>query len=98
MSAIPSPRSAQRRPFLIALAVLALVVIAALFLVGGPGPMAFSKGHKVDLQDYHAANPSGVPAALAQASLIKSSMAADFTKFALSFLSSEASRRQSRAG
>jgi mono/diheme cytochrome c family protein len=70
MNTTPSPRSSRRRPILIALAVLALIVVVALFLMG-PGPMAFSKGRKVDLADYHAANPSGVPAALAQASLIK---------------------------
>jgi mono/diheme cytochrome c family protein len=70
MNATP-PRSAKRRPLLITLAVLVLVAVVALFLIMGPGPMAFSKGRKVDLADYHAANPSGVPAALAQASLIK---------------------------
>jgi mono/diheme cytochrome c family protein len=71
MNATPSPRSAKRRPLLITLAVLVLVAVVALFLIMGPGPMAFSKGRKVDLADYQAANPSGVPAALAQASLIK---------------------------
>jgi len=71
MNATPSPRRAKRRPFLITLVVLLLVAVVAFFLILGPGPMAFSKGRKVDLADYHAANPSGVPAALAQASLIK---------------------------
>jgi mono/diheme cytochrome c family protein len=71
MNATPSPRSAKRRPVLIALAVLVLIAVVALFLIVGPGPMAFSKGRKVGLADYPAANPSGVPAALAQASLIK---------------------------
>jgi mono/diheme cytochrome c family protein len=72
MNETPSPRSAKRRPLLITLGVLAIVaVVALLFLVVGPGPMAFSKGRKVALADYHATNPSGVPAALAQASLIK---------------------------
>jgi mono/diheme cytochrome c family protein len=66
-----APHSAKRRPLLIALGALVLVGVVALFLIVGPGPMAFSKGRKVDLADYHAANPSGVPAALAQASLIK---------------------------
>ena len=42
---------------------LALVAVVALFLIMGPGPMAFSKGRKVNIADYHAANPSGVPAA-----------------------------------
>jgi mono/diheme cytochrome c family protein len=71
MNATPSSGGAKRRPILITLAVVVLVAVIALFLVLGPGPMAFSKGRKVDLVDYHAANPSGVPAALAQASLIK---------------------------
>jgi mono/diheme cytochrome c family protein len=71
MNATPSPRSAKRRPILITIAVLVLVVAVAFFLIVGPGPLAFSNGRKVDLADYHAANPSGVPAALAQASLIE---------------------------
>src|SRR5271156_2868614 len=71
MNATPSPRSARGRPLLIALAVLVLIAVVGLFLILGPGPMAFSKGRKVDLADYHEANPSGAPAALAQASLIK---------------------------
>jgi mono/diheme cytochrome c family protein len=71
MNATPSPRSAKRGSLLITLTVLVLVAVIALFLILGPGPMAFSKGRKVDLADYHAANPSGVPAALAQASLIE---------------------------
>jgi mono/diheme cytochrome c family protein len=71
MNATASRHSAKRRPLLIALGALVLIAVVALFLVMGPGPMAFSKGRKVDLADYHAANPSGVPAALAEASLIK---------------------------
>jgi mono/diheme cytochrome c family protein len=71
MNATPSPRSAKRRPLLITIAVLAIIALVALFFTVGPGPMAFSKGRRVDLADYHAANPSGVPATLAQASLIK---------------------------
>ena len=71
MNATPSARSAGRRPLLIALGVLLLVAVAAFLFVVGPGPLAFSTGRKVDLADYPAANPSGVPAALAQASLIK---------------------------
>jgi mono/diheme cytochrome c family protein len=64
-------RGAKRRPIVIALGALLLIVVTAFFLVTGPGPMAFSKGRKLDLADYHAANPSGVPVTLAQASLIK---------------------------
>ncbi len=61
----------KRRPLLIMFTVLVLIAVVALYFIVGPGPMAFSKGRKVDLADYHATNPSGVPAALAQASLIK---------------------------
>ena len=71
MNATPSAHRAKRRRLVITLAVLVLIAVVAFFLIIGPGPMAFSKGRKVDLADYHAANPSGVPAALAQASLIK---------------------------
>ena len=71
MNATPLRRGARQRPLLIALAVLVFIGVVAFFVIVGPGPMAFSKGRKVDLEDYHAANPSGVPAALAQTSLIK---------------------------
>jgi mono/diheme cytochrome c family protein len=71
MNATPSSRSSKRRPVLITLGVLLIIGLAALFFIMGPGPMAFSKGRKVELADYHAANPSGVPAALAQASLLQ---------------------------
>jgi mono/diheme cytochrome c family protein len=71
MNATPSPHGAKRRSLLITVAVLVFVAVVALFLMVSPGPMAFSKGRKVDLADYHAANPSGVPATLAQASLIE---------------------------
>jgi mono/diheme cytochrome c family protein len=69
-AASPALRS-KRRPILIAAGVLVLVAVIALLYVKGPGPLAFSKGRKVDLADYHAADPSGVPVGLAQASLIK---------------------------
>jgi mono/diheme cytochrome c family protein len=69
VNATPAPRGPSRRRLLIILGVLVLVGGVALFRIVGPGPMAFSKGLKVNLKDYHASNPSGVPAALAQASL-----------------------------
>jgi mono/diheme cytochrome c family protein len=71
MNATPSRSGARRRPLLITLAVVVIIAVVAFFVIVGPGPMAFSKGRKVDLADYRAASPSGVPAALAQASLIK---------------------------
>jgi len=49
------------------------VVFLAVFLwiVLGPGPMDFAPGERVALADYHDANPTGVPASLANASLIQ---------------------------
>jgi mono/diheme cytochrome c family protein len=58
----------------ILLSVVAIVVVAAaigLWIVRGPGPMAFADGPKVALADYRGANPAGVPAALAQASVVE---------------------------
>ena len=55
--------------------VVAVLVIIALgfaaWLVLIPGPMAFASGSTVALADYKAASPTGVPAQLAQADLIK---------------------------
>ena len=53
-------------------AVLAIVGIAVLlwFLLA-PGPMDFAGGHKVALADYHGANPTGVPASLANEIIVR---------------------------
>jgi mono/diheme cytochrome c family protein len=64
-------RNSKHRAGLIALVVVLLVAVIAGLLVAGPGPMAFSKGRKVNIKDYQAANPSGVPAVLMQESLIQ---------------------------
>jgi len=53
----------------VAIAVVALAV--AIWIIRGPGPMAFAEGPKVALADYKAADPTGVAAALAKASLIE---------------------------
>jgi len=56
----------------IAIAVVALIALGfAAWLVFIPGPMAFASGSTVALADYKAANPTGVPAELAQGDLIK---------------------------
>jgi len=56
------------------------IIVAAVILVGlgaylwhvfVPGPMAFAGGSTVGLGDYHAANPTGVPAELAGADPVK---------------------------
>ena len=53
---------------------VAIVVVAlgiGLWVIRGPGPLAFTDGPKVALSDYRGANPTGVPAKLAQASLVE---------------------------
>jgi mono/diheme cytochrome c family protein len=51
------------------------IVVAALaigaWVIRGPGPLDFAGGSKVALADYRAANPTGVPASLAKASLVE---------------------------
>ena len=54
--------------------VIAIVIIAGLvgvWIIRGPDPMAFAGGPRVALSEYHDANPTGVPTALAQASLVE---------------------------
>ena len=57
---------------------IAVVVVVVLIVLGRhrladvcPGPMAFAGGSTVALADYHAADPTGVPAALANADQVK---------------------------
>jgi mono/diheme cytochrome c family protein len=56
--------------------VIAVIVILGVFGVLGwkllfPGPLAFAGGSTVALADYHAADPTGVPADLANADIVK---------------------------
>ena len=59
----------------ILLAAAAIIVVAAagvgVWLVAIPAPTGFAAGSRVALADYHGAPPTGVPAELAQASLIE---------------------------
>ncbi|MGC1641570.1 MAG: cytochrome c, partial [Pseudolabrys sp.] len=59
---------------------IATTAIAAIILVAigvfawrtfNPGPLAFAGGSTVALADYHETNPTGVPAGLAKADIIK---------------------------
>ncbi|MDR3465567.1 MAG: cytochrome c [Xanthobacteraceae bacterium] len=50
--------------------VVVVLVVAGVWFVRGPGPMAFSGGPKVALADYKSNDPTGVPASLAKADLI----------------------------
>lgn len=55
----------------IVLVVLALLVVAGFWLVGGPGPTGFSKGAKVTLAQYQGKDPTGVPPGLASESAVR---------------------------
>jgi mono/diheme cytochrome c family protein len=52
-------------------AIIAAAFIVSVWIIRGPGPMAFGTGPNVELKDYKDANPTGVPASLAQASLVE---------------------------
>jgi mono/diheme cytochrome c family protein len=62
---------AARRILLSVVAIVVVAVAIGLWIVRGPGPMAFADGPKVALADYRGANPAGAPAALAQASVVE---------------------------
>ena len=62
---------AARRILLSVAAIVAVALIVAVWIIRGPGPMAFAGGPNIALADYREANPTGVPAALAQASLVE---------------------------
>jgi mono/diheme cytochrome c family protein len=58
------------------LGAVAAIVVVAILAVGGwvflqPGPMSFASGSNVALSDYKGVNPTGVPAELAIADIIK---------------------------
>ena len=63
--------TAGRRILSSVVAIVVIAVVAGLWILRGPGPMDFADGPKVALADYHGANPTGVPATLAQASLVE---------------------------
>ena len=63
--------TAGRRILSSVVAIAVIAVVAGLWILRSPGPMDFADGPKVALADYHGANPTGVPAALAQASLVE---------------------------
>ena len=63
--------TAGRRILSSVVAIAVIAVVAGLWILRGPGPVDFADGPKVALADYHGANPTGVPAALAQASLVE---------------------------
>jgi mono/diheme cytochrome c family protein len=60
-----------RRTLLGVAAIGVIALIAGVWILRGPGPLAFADGPKVALADYHGADPTGVPAKLAQASQVE---------------------------
>src|SRR5258705_12485303 len=59
---------AARRILLSVVAIVIVALVAGVWLIRGPGPLDFAGGTKLALADYRGANPTGVPAKLAQAS------------------------------
>ncbi len=55
----------------IAAALLLAVMIGVVWSLRGPAPTGFARGQKVTLVDYKAGDPTGVPASLSNASLVK---------------------------
>jgi mono/diheme cytochrome c family protein len=58
----------------ILLSVVGIAIVAGLvgvWIIRGPDPMAFAGGPRVALSEYKDANPTGVPASLAKASLVE---------------------------
>jgi mono/diheme cytochrome c family protein len=67
-----TPQKNTRRPILLTLAaILAVVVIAASYMVFGPHPTDFAGGKRVALAAYSAGDPTGVPAELKSASQLE---------------------------
>jgi mono/diheme cytochrome c family protein len=71
MNATARSRSPSRVLWRLLGAIVAVAVIYGLWIVLGPAPMQFAGGERVALADYHAANPTGVPASLAGAGIIE---------------------------
>ncbi len=63
--------SAARRILPIVAAIAAVAFIVSVWIIRGPGPLAFGTGPNVELKEYKDANPTGVPAALANASVVE---------------------------
>jgi len=59
------------RRLVLGIIVIVVVAAGAVWWLRGSGPLAFAGGSTVALADYRGANPTGVPAALAQASAVQ---------------------------
>ena len=51
--------------------IVPIALIVGVWVIRGPGPMAFGTGPNVKLAEYRGADPTGVPASLAKASLVE---------------------------
>jgi len=69
--AAPMQRGSVRAWILASLIVIVLAVIAGFWLLGGPGPIGFSKGPRVALAQYPGKDPTGAPAGPAGESVVK---------------------------
>jgi len=64
--------SAGWRYAIVGVAAVAAVLLAGfLWIVLGPGPLAFAGGNRVALSDYRGTDPTGVPAELAHANVVQ---------------------------
>jgi mono/diheme cytochrome c family protein len=63
--------SARARMLASVAAIVVVVLAVGLWVIRGPGPLAFGDGPKVTLADYHSGSPAGVPASLANADVVK---------------------------
>jgi mono/diheme cytochrome c family protein len=63
--------SAATRILLTIVAIVVAALAIGTWVIVGPGPLDFAGGSKVALADYKSANPTGVPASLAKASLVE---------------------------
>src|SRR5215467_10379219 len=61
----------RRRGIIVVIIVLLAVAAVFAWKIFGPGPMAFAGGSSVALSDYHAADPTGVPADLKNAGAVR---------------------------
>jgi mono/diheme cytochrome c family protein len=63
--------SAAMRILLSIVTIVIVALVIGVWVIRGPGPLDFAGGSKVALADYKSANPTGVPASLAKASLVE---------------------------
>ena len=61
----------MRRAAIVGVAVMIVAISVFAWRTFAPGPLAFAGGSTVALADYHEANPTGVPAGLTKADIVK---------------------------